>query len=225
MTYHNILSNYAQLSHIIDVSKGRSLLASHNILLLAVTKQQPIEKIKMLLGAGHRFYAENRVGDAEKKWIDLKKTYPNVELHLIGALQTNKVRPAIALFDVIETLDRMTLADALEKEGAKQNKIIRCMIQVNIGAESQKAGVSIAELHSLYIYTQKLPHLHVEGLMCIPPENAPPAPYFSHMREFQQQLGLLHLSMGMSGDFETAIRFGATHIRIGTALMGEREGG
>jgi PLP dependent protein len=224
MIYGDVLRNYAALTERIAVSKKHSLFLAPSVVLIAVTKQQPTEKIKALLDAGHCYYGENRVNDAEKKWISLKKIYPATELHLIGGLQTNKVRAAVALFDVIETLDRIPLADALEKEAAKQGKIVRCMIQVNIGAEPQKSGVVLEELHSLYMYTQKLLHVRVEGLMCIPPESIPPQPYFALMREWQARLGLPYLSMGMSGDFAEAIREGATHVRIGTALMGEREG-
>jgi hypothetical protein len=191
-------------------------------LLVAVTKQQAVEKIKPLLERGHRFFAENRVREAQEKWPALKMVHPEVELHLIGALQTNKVRASVALFDVIETLDRLALADAIEKEAARLGKMQRCFIQVNIGEEAHKAGVPPAALEDFTTYIRTLPHIALEGLMCIPPEGEAPAPYFALMREYQQRLGLPTLSMGMSGDFEEAVRFGATHVRIGTALMGSR---
>jgi PLP dependent protein len=223
MTCSDILTRYALLNQEIADTTSAAPLAANHIWLLAVTKQQPVGKINTLLEAGHRFFAENRVPDAAAIWPELKRTHPNAELHLIGPLQTNKVRAAVALFDVIETLDRESLVDAVEREAARIGKLQRCMIQVNIGEEPQKAGVAPDALEALFIYSQRCRHLRVEGLMCIPPADQPPAPYFACMREWQQRLGLPYLSMGMSGDYQEAIRFGATHVRIGTALMGERE--
>jgi PLP dependent protein len=220
--FRDVVTNYHALMQRIEAVAQRSPLASHNILLIAVTKQQAVEKIKMLLAQGHHFFGENRVSEAQAKWPALKKVYPKAELHLIGALQTNKVRTSVGLFDVIETLDRVALAQAIEKEAARVGKVQRCFIQVNIGEEPQKAGIAPAALEAFYALTLTLPHIKVEGLMCIPPEGVAPAPYFALMREYQQRLGLPYLSMGMSGDFEEAVRFGATHVRIGTALMGAR---
>jgi PLP dependent protein len=218
----DVLTHYHILRKRITAAQQRYPLASHNILLVAVTKQQAVEKIKALLNEGHYFFGENRVGEAAEKWPALKEAFPEVELHLIGALQTNKVRAAVALFEVIETLDRHDVADAIHKEAGRIGKMQRCLIQVNIGEEAQKAGVLPSALEALMQYIRTLPYIQVEGLMCIPPEGVPPAPYFALMREYQQRLGLQYLSMGMSGDFEEAVRFGATHVRIGTALMGER---
>ena len=222
MVYSEIEERYNHLEGVIKKARHDFPLAAPQVTLLAVTKQQPIENIASLIRLKHRFYAENRVAEAAEKWPELKKNVSGIELHLIGPLQTNKARQAVALFDVIETLDRNSLADALDKEAKRAGKKQRCYIQVNIGEESQKSGVLPSNLPALYRYAGSLSFLSVEGLMCIPPEGAPPAPYFACMRSYQQQLGVAALSMGMSGDFETAIRFGATHVRIGTALLGAR---
>ncbi len=224
MTYHDLLPRYDLLNDEITTIMQQHPLAAHKIMLLAVVKQQPLEKIKMLLAHGHRFFAENRVQEAASRWPDLKQDYPNVELHHIGTLQTNKARDAVALYDVIETLDRISLAKALNKEALTIGKIQRCMIQVNIGEEPQKGGVMPEELEAFIAQCQTYHNLAIEGLMCVPPIDVPPAPYFALLRKWQQRLELPYLSMGMSGDYAEAIRFGATHVRVGTKLMGEREG-
>lgn len=192
-------------------------------MLLAVTKQQPEDRIEALLASGHRQIAENRVAEASMRWGSRRAHYPDLELHLIGALQTNKAREAVALFDVIQTLDRPRLADAINQRAGEVGKRQRCMIQVNIGSEPQKSGVEPDALESLYIYCASLPNLTIEGLMCIPPAEDDPTPYFEQMRALAVSLSLSHLSMGMSGDFVRAVQSGATHVRIGTTLMGERQ--
>ncbi len=189
--------------------------------LVAVSKRQPPEKIREALAAGHRLFGENRVQEAQEHWTALRNDYLDLKLHLIGPLQTNKAKEAVALFDVIETLDREKLVDVLAAEMEKQGRHLSCFIQVNTGAEEQKAGVSPEELPDLLSYARDK-GLAVMGLMCIPPVNEPPALHFSLLKKLAARHGLLHLSMGMSADFEKAIACGATYVRVGTALFGER---
>ena len=192
-----------------------------NINLIAVSKTRSIEEIVPLIAAGHRTFGENRVQEAENKWSTLKAIYPNVELHLIGQLQTNKVDEAVALFDVIHVLDRPSLVTALGKAMRAQGRAVPCFIQVNIGAEEQKGGCPVEALPDLLAaaLSEDIP---VAGLMCLPPADKEPAPFFALLAELAAQNGLTGLSMGMSSDFATAIMLVATHIRVGTALFGER---
>ncbi|MBN8520503.1 MAG: YggS family pyridoxal phosphate-dependent enzyme [Alphaproteobacteria bacterium] len=192
-----------------------------DVTLVAVSKKQPTDKIYDALNTGHRVFGENRVQDAMTVWSPIKKTYPDIQLHLIGSLQTNKVKEAVSFFDVIETLDREKLVDALADEMRRQNKNIPCFIQVNTGEEPQKSGVSPAGLPGLIAYARQ-EGLTIQGLMCIPPEQEPSGLYFAFLSKLAAQHGLASLSMGMSGDFEKAIALGATHIRVGTALFGVR---
>lgn len=192
-------------------------------MLVAACKLQSTDRIEALLNEGHRQFGENKVQEAMGKWPGLKASFPDTELHLIGPLQSNKAKEAVALFDVIETIDREKIADAVSAEALKQKKRIMCLIQVNIGREPQKAGVSPEDLPALVAHCRKLPGLELKGLMCIPPSEEAPAPYFALMRKHAKEFDLPWLSMGMSGDFETAIAFGATHVRVGTALFGERK--
>ena len=192
------------------------------VTLVAVGKLHPAARIEAALAAGQRVFGENRVQEAEAKFPDLKQGWPDLVLHLIGPLQTNKARVAVALFDVIETLDRPKLARALAKEMAAQGRRPACFIQVNTGEEPQKAGVAPAEADALIALARDELALPVEGLMCIPPLDEEPALHFALLREIARRNGLAKLSMGMSGDFETAIRFGATHVRVGTAIFGPR---
>jgi pyridoxal phosphate enzyme (YggS family) len=189
--------------------------------LVAVSKLQPPERIAAALDAGQRLFGENRVQEAKARWTDLRAQYPGVRLHLIGPLQTNKARDAVALFDCIETVDRSDLADALAKEMTKQTRRIPCLVQVNTGEEPQKGGVLPDGLPGLLDHCRKL-GLNICGLMCIPPVDEPCAPHFALLKKLAQRHGLRDLSMGMSADYEEAITLGATYIRIGTALFGER---
>lgn len=196
---------------------------NHNLpVIIAVSKLQPDEKIDEALGAGLRVFGENRVQEAEKHWATRRAHYPDLTLHLIGLLQTNKVKDAVALFDVIETVDRPELAEAIAKESAKLGKAPVCFIQVNTGAEPQKAGVSLEDLPAL-IETCRTLKLNLQGLMCIPPVNEPPAFHFALLKKLAARHNLPCLSMGMSADYERAIELGATHIRLGTALFGARD--
>jgi len=191
--------------------------------IVAVSKTHPAEVIEQALVAGHRLFGENRVQEAEAKWPSLKQKYPDAELHLIGHLQTNKVREAVALFDVIETVDRPNLARALAKETAAQNRRIECFVQVNTGEEPQKSGVSPDEADVFISACRDDFRLDVTGLMCIPPLDEEVALHFALLRTIAERNGLANLSMGMSADFEIAIAFGATHVRVGTAIFGPRQ--
>lgn len=195
--------------------------AEGDVVLTAVTKTQPPEAIDAILAAGQRVFGENRVQEAQARWTDRRLAIPDLELRLIGPLQTNKAQDAVALFDVIETLDRPRLAEALAAAGAKAGKTLRVLVQVNTGAEPQKAGVLPEETDALVARARAL-GLIVEGLMCIPPADEAPGMHFALLGKIARRNGLEVLSMGMSGDYETAIRFGATHVRVGSALFGER---
>jgi pyridoxal phosphate enzyme (YggS family) len=190
--------------------------------LVAVSKTVDAGGIREALAAGQRLFGENRVQEAQGKFPALKADYPDLKLHLIGPLQTNKVKEAMALFDAIETLDRVKLADALAAERDRGAKCPRLFIQVNTGEEPQKAGVLPGELDALIAHARALT-LPVEGLMCIPPLTDDATPHFAFLLKRARDLGLSNLSMGMSGDFELAIKFGATHVRVGTAIFGARD--
>lgn len=191
--------------------------------LTAVSKTQPDEAIEAALAAGQRVFGENRVQEAQARWKDRRDGISGLELRLIGPLQSNKAADAVALFDVIETLDRPKLTDALAAAGVRAGKPVRVLIQVNTGAEPQKAGVLPGDTGELIDYARAA-GLIVEGLMCIPPADEAPGPHFALLRKIARRHGLETLSMGMSGDYETAIRFGATHVRVGSSLFGERKG-
>jgi pyridoxal phosphate enzyme (YggS family) len=190
--------------------------------LVAVSKTVPQEGIREALAAGHRLFGENRVQEAQAKFPALKSEHPSLELHLLGPLQTNKVKEAAALFDVIESLDRIKLADALAAERDKSGKCPRLFLQINTGEEPQKAGVIPREAASLIDHARKL-DLPLDGLMCIPPADEDAAPHFAFLAKLARDHGLKNVSMGMSGDFELAVKFGATHVRIGTAIFGARQ--
>jgi pyridoxal phosphate enzyme (YggS family) len=205
------------LDHIAEAAReaGRS---PDDVTLVAVSKQQPDEKIDAMLAAGQTVYGENRVQEAMGRWIPRRE---GVELRLIGPLQTNKVREAVALFDVIETVDREKLAQALAREMARSDTSVRLYIQVNTGREPQKAGVAPAEVDGFVAYCRDL-GLPVEGLMCIPPETEPAEPHFAMLADLAARNGLSKLSMGMSADYAAAVRLGATSVRVGSALFGAR---
>ena len=189
--------------------------------LIAVSKVQPNERIEAVLEQGHRVFGENRVQEAFGKWPIFKEEYDKIELHLIGSLQTNKVRQAFELFDVIQSLDRIKLAKSIARLAQEKGKCPSLFVQVNTGAEPQKAGVLPLELDS-FMDECRLLDLPIEGLMCIPPVSEESALHFSLLRKMQEKYGLNSLSMGMSSDFEKAVLFGATHVRVGSALFGER---
>lgn len=188
--------------------------------LVAVTKNRSEEEIAALIDANQRIFGENRVQEAQAHWAEKKREIKNIQLHLIGPLQSNKVKDAVALFDAIETLDRPSLIDALSAECKKQGKNPVFFIQVNIGQEEQKSGVMPEDLPDLLAYAASK-GLKIDGLMCIPPAHEPAALYFALLKKLADRHGLEGRSMGMSGDFEKAIALGATHVRIGSALFGE----
>lgn len=189
--------------------------------LIAVSKTQPDGALEDMLATGQRAFGENRVQEAKRHWEARRERFPDLELHLIGPLQSNKAEDAVRLCDVIQTLDRPKLAEALAAAIAKTGRRPRLMIQVNTGEEPQKAGVSPAGLPALLEHA-RIRGLRIEGLMCIPPAGEPAGPHFALLARLARAHGLALLSMGMSGDYELAARFGATHVRVGTALFGER---
>lgn len=206
-----------------DISKScaHSGRKTSDVTLVAASKFQEDGALDAALSAGLRVFGENRVQEAETHWTVRRTIYPDLKLHLIGPLQTNKAKDAVALFDVIETIDRIDVADAIAKECSKQAKSPVCFIQVNTGDEPQKAGVSLGDLSALIAHCRAL-NLNIQGLMCIPPADEPPAFHFALLKKLTAKHNLACLSMGMSADYERGIELGATHIRIGTALFGAR---
>ncbi|HEX6977899.1 MAG TPA: YggS family pyridoxal phosphate-dependent enzyme [Alphaproteobacteria bacterium] len=193
-----------------------------DVTLVAVAKTFGPEAVEAALAAGQRVFGENRVQEAQRKYPAFRERFPDLELHLIGPLQTNKAREAVALFDVIQSVDRPKLAAALAKEMDRAGRRPACFIQVNTGEEPQKAGIPPGDADAFIDEARRHYGLPVEGLMCIPPVDESPALHFALLREIARRNGLSKLSMGMSGDFELAIRFGATHVRVGSAIFGER---
>ena len=200
-------------------SAGRDPAAVH---LIAVTKTFGPEHIIPVLDAGHRRFGENRVQEAKSKWPDLRQRHPDIELHLIGPLQSNKARDAVELFDVMHTIDRLKIAEAVAGEMARQGKRLQLFIQVNTGEEPQKAGVMPSQAADLLRQCREELQLEIAGLMCIPPLDEEPAVHFAFLAKIAGDLGLAQLSMGMSADFETAVAFGATHVRVGSEIFGHR---
>jgi hypothetical protein len=191
--------------------------------LVAVSKTFAAEAIEPVIEAGQRVFGENRVQEAKAKWPDLKARFPDIALHLIGPLQSNKAKEAVALFDAIHTVDRPSLCAALAKEIDRQGRQPLLFVEINTGAEPQKAGVLPEAADAFLRDCRDTYGLKIEGLMCIPPHEEPPAPHFALTAKIAARNGLKLLSMGMSADFETAIRFGATHVRVGSAVFGTRE--
>ena len=189
--------------------------------LVAVSKTQPPEAIEFVLREGHRLFGENRVQESQAKWPALRERWPDAELHLVGQLQSNKAEDAVRLFDCIHSLDRPSLVTALAKAFDKVGKQVPCFVQVDVGEEPQKGGCPVAELPALLAHARES-GVPVTGLMCVPPSDIEPAPFFAFLDKLARDSGLAELSMGMSGDFETAIQLGSTHVRIGTALFGAR---
>ncbi|QFG36627.1 YggS family pyridoxal phosphate-dependent enzyme [Paracoccus pantotrophus] len=194
------------------------------VTLIAVSKVQPPERVESVLAAGHRVFGENYVQEAAGKWPGWRERFPGVELHMIGPLQTNKLKPALELFDAIHTLDRPSLAGKLARQVQARGACPQLFVQVNTGAEPQKAGVLPDEADAFIAQCRAL-DLAIAGLMCIPPEDLDPVPHFRALRDMAARNGLAGLSMGMSADFETAIAEGATHVRIGSAIFGARDYG
>ena len=211
-----------QVKTFINKSELMAKREINSVDLIAVSKTQSNEKIEHILKEGHRSFGENRVQEAYGKWPILKKHYNGIELHLIGPLQTNKTRQAFDLFDVIQTVDRMKLAKSLANLGQEKGFCPSLYIQVNTGEEPQKAGVLPKELDAFVKECRNM-DLSIEGLMCIPPIDDEPSLHFALLKKMQVRNSLKSLSMGMSADFETAIMFGATHVRVGSAIFGVRQ--
>src|SRR5437016_3870313 len=193
-----------------------------SVTLIAVSKTHPAETIAPVIAAGQRVFGENRVQEAKSKWPALTAAHPGIALHLIGALQSNKAKEAVALFDAIHTVDRPSIAEALAKEIARQGRHPLLFVEINTGAEPQKAGVLPEEADAFVATCRKTYELEIAGLMCIPPFEEAPGPHFALTAKIAARNGLKLLSMGMSADFATAIAFGATHVRVGTAIFGDR---
>ncbi len=209
------------LQRIAAAARGAARSPS-DISLIAVSKTHGAERIAPLIAAGHRDFGENRVQEAAAKWPGLKAAAPDLRLHLIGPLQSNKATDAIALFDVIHTVDRPRVATALAAGMARQGRRPSCFVQVNTGREPQKAGVDPDEADGFIAACRGQWNLPIVGLMCIPPADEQAAIHFAFLANLARRNGLSHVSMGMSADYETAVRFGATHVRVGSALFGER---
>ncbi|MCG8508367.1 MAG: YggS family pyridoxal phosphate-dependent enzyme [Rhodospirillales bacterium] len=200
-------------------SAGRDPKSVH---LVAVSKTKPADIIQPAIEAGQVLFGENRVQEAESKWPELKERYPQVRLHLVGPLQSNKIKRAISFCDAVESVDREKLARSLAGEMASTGRAIECFVQVNTGEEPQKAGVLPDDVDAFLAKCREVYELPIAGLMCIPPIDDEPALHFGLLAEMARRNGIKGLSMGMTGDFETAIRFGATHVRVGTAIFGAR---
>jgi pyridoxal phosphate enzyme (YggS family) len=216
-------SNLAGIVARIAAARKKAIGPAPFTSLIAVSKTHGADRIAPLLDAGQRVFGENRVQEAQEKWPALKARHGDIELHLIGPLQSNKVREAVALFDAIHSLDRSKLAHALKAEFERGARAPSLFIQVNTGEEPQKAGIAPADAPALIALARDELKLPVKGLMCIPPADENPAPHFALLAKIAREHSLPWLSMGMSNDFETAIKFGATHVRIGSAIFGERE--
>lgn len=218
----DIAHNLASLRARIAQAEQRAGRAPGSVKLIAVSKFHPLSAVQEAIAAGQTCFGENRVQEAKEKFLSLRQTNPALEVHLIGPLQTNKAAEAVRLFDVIQTLDRASLAQALAKAMRATGKRPRLYVEVNLGREAQKAGVLPEALDDFLRRCRDEEGLEVEGLMCIPPHQEDPAPHFATLRAMAERLALPNVSMGMSDDFETAIRQGATQVRVGTALFGAR---
>ena len=217
-----IAANLAALGERIEAIARQAGRTPGSVRLVAVSKAHPAASVAAAIAAGHRLFGENRVQETQAKWLALREQTPDLTLHLIGRLQTNKARQALALFDVIESLDRPGLAAALAREMDRTGHRPSCLIQVNTGAEPQKAGVDPREADRFIDACRREYALPVRGLMCVPPLDDAPALHFALLAEIARRNGLTELSMGMSADFETAVRLGATLVRLGTAVFGAR---
>ncbi|MGQ3353720.1 MAG: YggS family pyridoxal phosphate-dependent enzyme [Phreatobacter sp.] len=220
------VSRLAEVRSAIAVATAEAKRPEGSVTLVAVSKTFPAEAIEPVLAAGQCVFGENYVQDAKGKWPELRQRYPDAEVHMIGPLQSNKAKEAVALFDVIETLDRPSLAKELAKEVAKARdagaRVPRFLVQVNTGAEPQKGGVLPEEADAFIRACRETYGLDVEGVMCIPPADEPPAPHFALLTTIARRNGLKTVSMGMSADYPTAIAMGATHVRVGSAIFGAR---
>ncbi|AQT48393.1 hypothetical protein BBC0122_023240 [Bartonella choladocola] len=222
MTMDAVIAQWQKVKENIVKACHDAKRAADDVQLIAVSKTFGVEDIHPLLEAGQRVFGENRVQEAESKWPQLRDEFPDLKLHLIGPLQSNKTKEAVQLFDVIETVDREKIAKFLQEEMLKQNRKLACYVQVNIGEEPQKAGIAPNEAVEFVKHCKNDHHLDIVGLMCIPPVGENPGPYFALLAKLAKEAGVEKLSMGMSADYETAIAFGATSVRVGSAIFGHR---
>ena len=200
----------------------KSLINNSNVKIIAVSKTFTYDHIKPLLEHGHTHFGENKVQEAQSKWCDMKKNNSNINLHMIGKLQSNKTKEAVNLFDYIHSLDSQKLANLLSKHERASKKKLKYFIQVNIGKEKQKSGIGIEFLDDFYYYCTKELNIDIIGLMAIPPDDGNEDTHFKNLMELNKSLGLKELSMGMSGDFQKALKYNATFVRIGTSIFGNR---
>jgi PLP dependent protein len=221
MTGASPAERLAEVKAAIARAAGLAGRAPEDVTLVAVSKTHGAGTVRPLIEAGQRVFGENRVREAQAKWPALRREWPDIRLHLIGRLQSNKAEEAVALFDAIHSVDRASLVDALAEAMAKLGRRPDCFLQVNVGDEPQKGGCPVAELPALLQRSTEA-GLPVIGLMCLPPEGVEPAPYFALLAKLARRHDLSALSMGMSADYETAVMIGATHVRVGAALFGER---
>ena len=218
---NNIVSNFIEINNFIS-SNCDQTKKSKIPQIIAVSKTFPMTKIKPLIDYGHRHFGENKVQEAAEKWSDIKLSHPSINLHLIGKLQTNKVRIAINLFDYIHSLDTEKLAKKIANEQKKSLKKVKIFIQLNIGNESQKSGLNVKNIDEFYFFCKEL-NLDIIGLMCIPPADRDPNVHFEKMLTINQRLKLNELSMGMSSDYKEALKFSSTFVRIGSNIFGSRD--
>lgn len=216
-----LAARYSDVLRRIEKAAARAKRDADEVTLIAISKTYDAAAIRPLLDLGHHVFGENRVQEAQAKWPDLKADFPDVELHLVGQLQSNKAEDAVAVFDAIHSLDRTSLVTALAKARDKAGRVPTLFVQVNIGDEPQKGGCAIPDLPAL-LESARVAELAVAGLMCVPPVGTETAPYFALLGKLARDHGLTELSMGMSDDFEAAVEIGATHVRVGSALFGAR---
>ena len=216
---------HSSVINLIEIENKLNVLVDQKIRkpeIIAVSKTFDIEHIKPVLEYGHKNFGENKIQEAISKWTDLKKEYTDIKLHMLGKVQTNKVKFLIPLFDYLHSLDNLKLAEKISNEEVKKNKKIKIFIQVNLGEEDQKNGINLKDLDNFYNECKKNLNLDVIGLMCLPPQNENPEKFFQKLKECSDKFGLKDLSMGMSNDYDVACKFGSTFLRIGTKIFGER---
>ena len=219
---HNIVNNLISIQNELKIKIKKLDFINYNPNIIAVSKTFTIKDILPLINYGHIHFGENKVQEAIEKWIDIKKDFKNIKLHMVGKLQTNKVKYVVPLFDYIHSLDNLKLAEKISKEQTKNNKIMKLFIQINIGKENQKNGIAIEELDNFYTKCTQDLGLNIIGLMCLPPNDNNTSNYFSKMQHLVNQLKLKEISMGMSNDYLEAIKYHSTYLRIGSKIFGER---
>lgn len=216
---------HSSVINLIEIENKLNVLVDQKIRkpeIIAVSKTFDIEHIKPVLEYGHKNFGENKIQEAISKWTDVKKEYIDIKLHMLGKVQTNKVKFLIPLFDYLHSLDNFKLAEKIAKEEVKKNKKIKIFIQVNLGEEEQKNGINLKDFDNFYYECKKNLNLDIIGLMCLPPQNENPEKFFQKLKECSDKFGLTDLSMGMSNDYDVACKFGSTFLRIGTKIFGER---